>query len=292
MLQKWNGTQHKLTVFPGSWCSMLSMMWKRRWRRATHMPRRCPSAHQLPHQLRFVGEMLKFVVSGHGILGECRVVHESSRGARQSLQLRILVSCLDTLTPFWSGSLCLDQLISVIIYYIHIGHWHMCQKWISGNALRFQSHWWDKHWWFVPRSWCLVSSWYSLACFGHAEARQSNVWITFPKRFFDIGCGQRVCGDFSDLFCWTCFRKFPRDGITDAPNQIADLKQCLGEWLVFPDFGGCKCQCPEVKDCHSPCRKGHALAYVGDVVGTGSSRKSATNSILWYMGAGPRQSSF
>lgn len=86
------------------------------------MPRRCPSAHQLPHQLRFVGEMLKFVVSGHGILGECRVVHESSRGARQSLQLRILVSCLDTLTPFWSGSLCLDQLISVIIYYIHIGH--------------------------------------------------------------------------------------------------------------------------------------------------------------------------
>ncbi len=26
------------------------------------------------------------------------------------------------------------------------------------------------------------------------------------------------------------------------------------------------------------------LAYVGDVVGTGSSRKSATNSVLWYMG--------
>lgn len=49
--------------------------------------------------------------------------------------------------------------------------------------------------------------------------------------------------------------KFPRDGITDAPNQIADLK-----------------------------KKGHPLAYVGDVVGTGSSRKSATNSILWYMG--------
>ena len=30
--------------------------------------------------------------------------------------------------------------------------------------------------------------------------------------------------------------------------------------------------------------KGHPLAYVGDVVGTGSSRKSATNSVLWYMG--------
>lgn len=30
--------------------------------------------------------------------------------------------------------------------------------------------------------------------------------------------------------------------------------------------------------------KGHPLAYVGDVVGTGSSRKSATNSVLYYMG--------
>jgi len=49
--------------------------------------------------------------------------------------------------------------------------------------------------------------------------------------------------------------KFPRDGITDAAKQIAELKQ-----------------------------KGHPLVYVGDVVGTGSSRKSATNSILWYMG--------
>merc|ERR1719482_864794 len=30
--------------------------------------------------------------------------------------------------------------------------------------------------------------------------------------------------------------------------------------------------------------KGFPLAYVGDVVGTGSSRKSATNSVLWFMG--------
>ncbi|MFP8965185.1 bifunctional aconitate hydratase 2/2-methylisocitrate dehydratase [Pokkaliibacter sp. CJK22405] len=30
--------------------------------------------------------------------------------------------------------------------------------------------------------------------------------------------------------------------------------------------------------------KGFPVAYVGDVVGTGSSRKSATNSVLWYMG--------
>ncbi len=30
--------------------------------------------------------------------------------------------------------------------------------------------------------------------------------------------------------------------------------------------------------------KGHPLAYVGDVVGTGSSRKSAINSVLWHLG--------
>nr|MCU0529932.1 bifunctional aconitate hydratase 2/2-methylisocitrate dehydratase [Cyanobium sp. Prado107] len=31
-------------------------------------------------------------------------------------------------------------------------------------------------------------------------------------------------------------------------------------------------------------RKGHPVAYVGDVVGTGSSRKSAINSVLWHTG--------
>ncbi len=31
-------------------------------------------------------------------------------------------------------------------------------------------------------------------------------------------------------------------------------------------------------------KKGHPVVYVGDVVGTGSSRKSATNSVLWLMG--------
>ena len=49
--------------------------------------------------------------------------------------------------------------------------------------------------------------------------------------------------------------KMPRDGISNAAEQIAELK-----------------------------RKGFPVAYVGDVVGTGSSRKSATNSVLWHMG--------
>jgi aconitate hydratase 2 / 2-methylisocitrate dehydratase len=31
-------------------------------------------------------------------------------------------------------------------------------------------------------------------------------------------------------------------------------------------------------------QKGHPLAYVGDVIGTGSSRKSAINSVLWHIG--------
>ena len=33
-------------------------------------------------------------------------------------------------------------------------------------------------------------------------------------------------------------------------------------------------------------RRGHLVAYVGDVVGTGSSRKSATNSVIWHTGEG------
>ncbi|MEE9395655.1 MAG: bifunctional aconitate hydratase 2/2-methylisocitrate dehydratase [Methylococcales bacterium] len=49
--------------------------------------------------------------------------------------------------------------------------------------------------------------------------------------------------------------KIPREGITDAEQQIEELK-----------------------------KKGFTVAYVGDVVGTGSSRKSATNSVLWFMG--------
>ena len=39
-----------------------------------------------------------------------------------------------------------------------------------------------------------------------------------------------------------------------------------------------------IKQIESLKAKGHQLAYVGDVVGTGSSRKSATNSVLWFMG--------
>ncbi|MGI9213580.1 MAG: bifunctional aconitate hydratase 2/2-methylisocitrate dehydratase [Methylococcaceae bacterium] len=49
--------------------------------------------------------------------------------------------------------------------------------------------------------------------------------------------------------------KIPREGVTDAARQIAELKT-----------------------------RGWPVVFVGDVVGTGSSRKSATNSVLWYIG--------
>lgn len=39
-----------------------------------------------------------------------------------------------------------------------------------------------------------------------------------------------------------------------------------------------------VKQLEALSAKGHLVAYVGDVVGTGSSRKSATNSVLWFTG--------
>ncbi|HLS21291.1 MAG TPA: bifunctional aconitate hydratase 2/2-methylisocitrate dehydratase, partial [Paenalcaligenes sp.] len=56
--------------------------------------------------------------------------------------------------------------------------------------------------------------------------------------------------------------KNPRPGIDpDVPGEIGPIKQIEA-----------------LKD------KGHLVAYVGDVVGTGSSRKSATNSVLWHTG--------
>ncbi|MDE2599447.1 MAG: bifunctional aconitate hydratase 2/2-methylisocitrate dehydratase [Rhodocyclaceae bacterium] len=56
--------------------------------------------------------------------------------------------------------------------------------------------------------------------------------------------------------------KNPREGINpDKPGEVGPMKFIQ-----------------ELK------AKGHPIAYVGDVVGTGSSRKSATNSVLWWTG--------
>jgi len=59
-----------------------------------------------------------------------------------------------------------------------------------------------------------------------------------------------------------CMLKNPRLGIEpDIPNEIGPIETI--NWLKQKNF---------------------PIAFVGDVVGTGSSRKSATNSILWHFG--------
>ncbi|MDK9697224.1 MAG: bifunctional aconitate hydratase 2/2-methylisocitrate dehydratase [Siculibacillus sp.] len=50
---------------------------------------------------------------------------------------------------------------------------------------------------------------------------------------------------------------------------------------ITPDEPGLR---GPVKQLEALIAQGHPVAYVGDVVGTGSSRKSATNSVLWFTG--------
>ncbi|RYV01017.1 bifunctional aconitate hydratase 2/2-methylisocitrate dehydratase [Shewanella sp. OPT22] len=50
---------------------------------------------------------------------------------------------------------------------------------------------------------------------------------------------------------------------------------------ILPDDAGVT---GPIKEIESMKQDGFPLVYVGDVVGTGSSRKSATNSVLWFMG--------
>jgi len=50
---------------------------------------------------------------------------------------------------------------------------------------------------------------------------------------------------------------------------------------IVPDDAG---NIGPIKQIEELQKKGFPLTYVGDVVGTGSSRKSATNSVLWFMG--------
>jgi aconitate hydratase 2/2-methylisocitrate dehydratase len=66
----------------------------------------------------------------------------------------------------------------------------------------------------------------------------------------------------------------------DIPlHALAMLK--LGREGINPDDDG---NVGPIKQIDELNKKGFPLVYVGDVVGTGSSRKSATNSVLWFMG--------
>ncbi len=54
---------------------------------------------------------------------------------------------------------------------------------------------------------------------------------------------------------------------------------------IVPEEEGKRGPVGFIEDMREKCEKaGHLVAYVGDVVGTGSSRKSATNSVLWFTG--------
>lgn len=66
----------------------------------------------------------------------------------------------------------------------------------------------------------------------------------------------------------------------DIPlHALAMLK--IAREGIEPDDAG---NIGPIKQIEALQEKGFPLAYVGDVVGTGSSRKSATNSVLWFMG--------
>ncbi|OMH29512.1 bifunctional aconitate hydratase 2/2-methylisocitrate dehydratase [Motiliproteus sp. MSK22-1] len=66
----------------------------------------------------------------------------------------------------------------------------------------------------------------------------------------------------------------------DIPLHANAMLKMEREGIIPQEDGvvGPLAQIEEVK------AKGHPVAYVGDVVGTGSSRKSATNSVLWFFG--------
>lgn len=66
----------------------------------------------------------------------------------------------------------------------------------------------------------------------------------------------------------------------DIPLHARAMYKMTRDGLTPETHGevGCLSQIEEVK------AKGHPVAFVGDVVGTGSSRKSATNSVLWFFG--------
>jgi aconitate hydratase 2 / 2-methylisocitrate dehydratase len=68
----------------------------------------------------------------------------------------------------------------------------------------------------------------------------------------------------------------------DMPlHALAMLKNARAGAAFVPEEDGKRGPVKAISDLKS---KGHVIAYVGDVVGTGSSRKSATNSVLWWTG--------
>ncbi|MFG1173714.1 bifunctional aconitate hydratase 2/2-methylisocitrate dehydratase [Erwiniaceae bacterium CAU 1747] len=66
----------------------------------------------------------------------------------------------------------------------------------------------------------------------------------------------------------------------DIPLHALAMLKIARDGIVPDDAGNVG----PIKQIEELKKKGFPLTYVGDVVGTGSSRKSATNSVLWFMG--------
>lgn len=77
--------------------------------------------------------------------------------------------------------------------------------------------------------------------------------------------------------------------MVEGETNTDDLSPASDAWsrsdIPLHSLSMLKARMPEaLKEIEEWKKEGHKIAYVGDVVGTGSSRKSATNSVLWHMG--------
>ncbi len=111
-----------------------------------------------------------------------------------------------------------------------------------------------------PAARAVIQSWADAEWFQARKALPDSIRLTVFKvtgetNTDDLSPAQDAWSRPDIPLHYLAMLKNPRDGITNGVAQIEALKS-----------------------------KGNPIVYVGDVVGTGSSRKSATNSVLWAIG--------
>ncbi|MEM9156662.1 MAG: bifunctional aconitate hydratase 2/2-methylisocitrate dehydratase [Cyanobacteria bacterium P01_F01_bin.33] len=103
----------------------------------------------------------------------------------------------------------------------------------------------------------VIDSWASAEWFTHRPALPEAIAVTVFKV-----PGETNTDDLSPAPHATTRPDIPLHALVMLESRIPDALQTIAELK----------------------QKGHPVAYVGDVVGTGSSRKSAINSVLWHLG--------
>ncbi|MEM8603069.1 MAG: bifunctional aconitate hydratase 2/2-methylisocitrate dehydratase [Cyanobacteria bacterium P01_H01_bin.121] len=103
----------------------------------------------------------------------------------------------------------------------------------------------------------VVDSWAAAEWFTSKPALAESITLTVFKV-----SGETNTDDLSPAPHATTRPDIPLHGLVMLESRMPDALQTLAELK----------------------QKGHAIAYVGDVVGTGSSRKSAMNSVIWHIG--------